>query len=125
MKRSLIVVAVLVLLSVAVWLTLQYFKSKLDETEVRQIQQALQQGAIVLDVRTTREFKGGHIDGALNIPIGQLSEKLGGLDRQRTLVVYCRSGHRSTLAAKLLQEKGFQVLNLKTMGNWKSVQNAL
>lgn len=67
-------------------------------------------GAIVLDVRTIREFNSGHIEGALNIPHTELEERLHelGSDRSRTIVAYCAVGGRSETAKRLLLAKGFE-----------------
>ena len=73
------------------------------------------EGAVVLDVREDREFQQGHIANALHIPLGQLNKRLSELEkyRDRALVTYCRSGHRSNSAAALLRKQGFtSVYNL-------------
>ncbi|NLB44789.1 MAG: rhodanese-like domain-containing protein, partial [Clostridiaceae bacterium] len=60
--------------------------------------------ALLIDVRTEAEFKSGHIEGALLLPIDQLQAKLSELpkDKATPLVVYCRSGNRSATAAQIL-----------------------
>jgi rhodanese-related sulfurtransferase len=83
--------------------------------------------AVVIDVRTPREFGGplGHIEGALLLPLGQLEEALHHLSdvRGRTLIVVCRSGNRSTTASRILCEAGFaNVMNLS--GGMKAWQRA-
>ncbi len=70
----------------------------------------------ILDVRTSGEFAGGHIEGATLIPISQLQRRLEELKdhRKDPLFVYCRSGNRSTVAGKFLVDAGFeQVINLR------------
>ena len=52
----------------------------------------------VVDVREDDEWAAGHIPGAVHIPLGQLSARIGELDPQRTLAVVCRSGNRSSRA---------------------------
>ena len=70
-------------------------------------------GSLVVDVRTPREFSRWHYPGALNIPVSEIERhavKLG--DKDRPIIVYCRSGNRSTTAKRILQNAGFtQVLN--------------
>ena len=81
--------------------------------------------ALVLDVREDREFQQGHIANALHIPLAQLNKRLPELEkyRDRTLVTYCRSGHRSNSAAALLRKHGFaSVYNLA--GGIAAWQNA-
>ena len=72
--------------------------------------------AIALDVRTAGEFLGptGHLRGAVHIPVDELEERLGELAgfSGRTIVVYCRSGHRSRNAATFLEGRGYTALNL-------------
>lgn len=70
----------------------------------------------ILDVRTAGEFSGGHIEGAVLIPISELQKRLGELKgrEKEPLFVYCRSGNRSTVAGKFLVDAGFeQVINLR------------
>ena len=85
------------------------------------MQEAVAEGGLLLDVRSPREFKSGHLDGARNIPVGELSGRLGELgSTDQSIVVYCASGGRSRSAAKLLQDNGFsQVHDLGAMRNWK------
>ncbi len=61
---------------------------------------------LVVDVRTPNEWKQSHIEGSLNLPLNQLAERVGELPQDRTLVVHCRSGYRSSLAASLLARDG-------------------
>ncbi|WP_130866400.1 rhodanese-like domain-containing protein [Acidipropionibacterium timonense] len=64
-------------------------------------------GALVLDVRMGYEFEGGHIRGALNIPISQLPERMEELPRDRVILVVCNHGNRSSVAAGRLEALGF------------------
>lgn len=80
------------------------------------------QGAVLLDVRSPGEFGDKHLDGALNVPVGELEEKLGSLNlaKDKAVIVYCRSGARSARAAGILQKAGFsKVHDLGGMSNWK------
>jgi len=78
------------------------------------------QGALLLDVRSPDEFAAGHLDGALNIPVDALPDRLAEVEpKDRPVVVYCRSGARSKKARALLLERGWtKVENLGGMGNW-------
>jgi hydroxyacylglutathione hydrolase len=62
----------------------------------------------LLDVRTPHEWDEGHLPGARYLFLGELSQKLADLDRDRPVAVYCASGYRSSLAASLLQANGFR-----------------
>jgi hydroxyacylglutathione hydrolase len=66
-----------------------------------------------LDVREPAEVDEGTLPGTLNIPLGQLPTRVTELDRNRRVVVFCRSGGRSAHAARLLADVGFtDVVNL-------------
>lgn len=77
-------------------------------------------GARLLDVRLPEEYARGHLPGALNIPVQELDRRVaeaGPTDGE--LVVYCRSGHRSSRAAEILRQHGFsKVHNLGPMTAW-------
>jgi hydroxyacylglutathione hydrolase len=61
----------------------------------------------VLDVRSHKEWTGGHIKDALHIPLGELTERLKGLHKESDIIAVCGSGYRSSIAASLLQANGF------------------
>jgi rhodanese-related sulfurtransferase len=62
---------------------------------------------VILDVRTDGEFRDGHIEGAMNIPVNELEGRLGELERDDELLVYCRTGNRSGTAVNILKENGY------------------
>jgi phage shock protein E len=81
--------------------------------------------AVVLDVRSAEEFAAGHVDGALQIPHDELVSRLHeitaatGGDKQRPIVVYCRSGRRADLAKRILVGAGWsRVTNLGGYADW-------
>ncbi len=82
------------------------------------------QNAVVLDVRSIAEFNKGHIVNAINIPLNGLKNQLQQLDKykQKPVIVACRSGSRSGIAAKTLMKQGFEdVHNLRGgMMAWES-----
>ena len=65
--------------------------------------------ALAIDVRTTQEFAGGHIKGAINIPANAICQLLPNheTDKTRTLIVYCHSGARSASARRALNADGY------------------
>ncbi|NLM10631.1 MAG: CoA-disulfide reductase [Clostridiaceae bacterium] len=67
---------------------------------------------ILVDVRTKSEYKRGHIEGAVNIPLDDLRGRLTELDKEKTIVVYCRVGVRGYIADRILSQNGFKVLNI-------------
>ena len=62
---------------------------------------------LAIDVRTPRERQQKHIDGSLSIPLNRLAESLRTLPKDRSLLVYCAGGYRSSIAASILQSSGF------------------
>lgn len=74
---------------------------------VAQVQEQLGKGAIVLvDVRSRAEWEGGHIPGALHIPLGELAERQTEIPSTGPVVVQCRTGGRAAIGASLLQRLG-------------------
>lgn len=74
--------------------------------------QALANGAALIDVRTEQEFATEHLDAALNMPLSDIGKLAESLDRNTTVVVYCRSGNRASHAKQQLHKMGFdQVIN--------------
>ena len=77
-------------------------------------------GAKLVDVRSPEEFAAGHLPGARNIPVDELTSRLEEIGpRDLSVVVYCATGGRSASAARLLAGAGFtQVHNLGPMSAW-------
>lgn len=68
---------------------------------------------LLLDVRTKAEYEGGHIEGALHIPVDELRENLDKLDdKDKTVYVHCQSGLRSYIACRILNQKGYNCYNV-------------
>ena len=67
---------------------------------------------VILDVRTPEEFAQGHVPGAINIPHDKLGDRIAELmgDKNKDVVLYCRSGRRAVLAADTLKAGGFTKL---------------
>jgi phage shock protein E len=67
--------------------------------------------AVIIDVRTPEEFAAGHLDGAVNIPYEQIAKGINtipSLTKSSPILIYCRSGRRSAIAAQSLEQLGFQ-----------------
>ena len=65
--------------------------------------------AQIVDVRADHEWEAGHVAGAVHLPLDELAERAGALDRDRPVVVYCRGGSRCEMAAEALADAGFDV----------------
>ena len=78
------------------------------------------QGAILLDVRTKEEFAGGHIDGAVNLPLQLITRAEEQFpDLQTPIFVHCQSGARSAQAVRILKEMGYEnAVNIGGMNSW-------
>ena len=75
-------------------------------------------GGFLLDVRTPGEFASGHIQGAINIPLEELRERMSELPTVRPITVYCFVGQRGYMATRLLTQNDYEVCNLS--GGYKS-----
>ena len=65
----------------------------------------------LLDTRTAQEYSRGHIDGFMNIPVDELRERLGELDKSKPVYVICQSGLRSYIACRILAGNGYDCYN--------------
>ena len=101
----------------AVWKLSRAFMGKVSPEKARSL---VADGARLVDVRTSGEFSGGHLDGALNVPVGDLSKRIAELgDKAKPVVLYCASGMRSASAASTLRSAGFaEVHDLGAMARW-------
>jgi len=76
--------------------------------------------AILIDVRAPEEFKSGAIPTAINIPYDTIEKNLPTQDRAAKIVVYCRSGNRSSIAKATLEKLGFtNVINFGAVSKWR------
>jgi rhodanese-related sulfurtransferase len=80
------------------------------------------QGAVIVDVRTPEEYKGGHIKQSVNIPLSQLAEKLNKLPKNKPVITVCRSGARSGSAKNMLIAKGYAAYN---GGPWNMLEKKI
>jgi rhodanese-related sulfurtransferase len=113
---SKLILVVLVIIIAAV-LYLRFSAVRVSGGDARAL---VAKGATLLDVRSPEEFGGGHIDGAINIPIQELSGRVDELDdKNHQIVVYCQSGGRSAMAKRLLERDGFtSVHDLGGLAQW-------
>ena len=84
---------------------------------------AISEGAFLVDVRSPGEFASGSVKGAINIPLDALPNQLAKIEGKQNIIVFCRSGNRSSQAKAILEQNRFQqVIN---GGTWMNVKNAL
>lgn len=79
-------------------------------------------GAKLVDVRSPEEFAEGHIEGAVNLPVDEVSTRADELgEKHEPVILYCMSGRRAHRAAEALRAAGFtKVHELGAMSNWQS-----
>ena len=81
------------------------------------------QGAQIIDVRTPAEFNGGHIKGAVNIPLQSISAQMSRIPKNKTVITCCASGMRSASAKSILKSNGYN--DVHNGGGWMSLQSKL
>ena len=83
----------------------------------------INENAILVDVRSEEEYNEGHIDGALLLPVDSINEDSASEvieSKDSTVIVYCRSGNRSSQALQILNDLGYEnVYDLGAMSNWE------
>jgi phage shock protein E len=83
----------------------------------------MQDGALILDVRSPQEYDAGHIHGSINIPVQQLNNQIAMLKaKNKIIIACCASGMRSGSACGILKQQGITCVN---GGNWKVLQNKI
>lgn len=86
--------------------------------------QHLAAGALVIDVRSAGEYSGGHVAKAVNLPLGELTERVPQIakDKNQVLLVHCLSGGRSAIARQQLKRMGYvNVFNLGSLRRAKQI----
>ena len=96
-------------LTVSLLLSLPAFADD-SATMAAEAWQHIEDGALLIDVRSAEEFEGGHIDGAINVPHDQTDALVAaiGADTDRAVVLYCGSGRRAGRAEDALEALGYQ-----------------
>lgn len=89
-------------------------------TIVNGLDKKIENGALILDVRTEDEYKTGHIDGSINISLGTIRERYIELDTSKTYITCCSHGLRSVKVVNILKEKGFK--NVYNGGSWSDLE---
>ncbi len=92
-------------------------------SETVSIDEYLQNGAIVIDVRTEPEFFEGNVEGSKNIPLHLIADKMNEIKKMdKQIITCCRSGARSGSAASILKHHGIDAIN---GGPWQNVADYL
>lgn len=94
--------------------------SNLFNREKVDIQEWLDRGATIVDVRSPSEFQGGHLSKSINLPLDTLKSKLSKLDKSKPVITCCASGMRSASAKSILKSNGFTEVH--NGGGWNSLR---
>ena len=109
-NHSLLVLGFIAILGLIVWTEFGRLTRKYKQVDVNQAVLLMNKdGSVVLDVREDNEIRAGKIQGAKHIPLGQLAKRLPELEKSKdkSVLVYCRSGNRSSFACNTLTKNGF------------------
>lgn len=90
-------------------------KTKVDFGEL------INNGAIIIDVRTSAEYQNGHLKGSKNIPLDKLMTQISKIKKDQTVITVCASGMRSASAMGMLKNAGYE--NVHNGGSWTSLRN--
>lgn len=103
---------------------LTFFKTLFGLGPATNYKALLQQGTVIVDVRSKGEFRDGHIQGALNIPVDILRQNLNQLkNKNQVIITCCASGMRSASAKSILKANGYtEVYN---GGGWSNLKSKL
>ena len=82
----------------------------------------VKEGAMIIDVRSPAEFNGGHVKGAVNIPLQAIQSSFNKIPKNKVIITCCASGMRSGSAKSLLKAAGYTVHN---GGGWMSLKSKL
>jgi rhodanese-related sulfurtransferase len=95
------------------------FQRLFSSTPAIDLKSIIDEGAFLVDVRTPGEFAGGHVKGSVNIPLDKVQTQLTKFKNKKNIIVFCRSGGRSSQAKNMLQQNGFT--NVINGGTWNNV----
>ena len=99
------------------------FKNLFGQNDNTELKEVLTDNAYLVDVRTPSEFASGSVKGAVNIPLDKISGQLSKFKGKKNIVVFCRSGNRSSQAKSILEKNGFD--NVVNGGTWQNVNSAI
>lgn len=104
---------------------MNFLKNLFGAAETVDVKTLVQNGALVVDVRTPDEFRSGHVKGAINIPLGTIASNASKLTKhQGAIVAYCRSGNRSSMAVSEMKAMGLEAYNGGGVGEMISLLGA-
>ena len=99
------------------------FKNLFGQKDNTELKEVLADNAYLVDVRTPSEFASGSVKGAVNIPLDKIPGQLSKFKGKKNIVVFCRSGNRSSQAKSILEKNGFK--NVVNGGTWQNVNSLI
>lgn len=96
------------------------YRYRTSDTEFDKL---INKGAVILDVRTEKEYEMEHIEGSINISLGTIRERYIELDQDKTYITVCSHGLRSVKAQNILKERGFK--HIYNGGAWSDLQELI
>ncbi len=97
----------------------EFIKRIFKKSQTVDFKELWDNGAQIIDVRNPGEFKGGHIENSVNIPLNILTANIPKLKKDQAVITCCASGVRSISAKKILQANGF--VEVHNGGGWRSL----
>ena len=97
-------------------------RAKISECSANELSKVVSEGAVVIDVRERHEFEAGHYVDAIHIGKGVIERDIEKQDFEikQTIVLYCGGGFRSAIAAKSLQDMGYEDV-ISLWGGWRGI----
>lgn len=96
-----------------------FFNQGTAQKDKAKLTELIKNGAFLVDVRTDWEFAEGSAPGAVNIPLDKISQNLDKFKDKSSVIVFCRSGNRSSQAKTILEKSGIQ--EVYNGGTWNEV----
>jgi phage shock protein E len=103
---------------------ISFLKNIFSGRQKVKISELIVNDAIIIDVRTNREFQSGHLKKSMNIPLDKLPANLSKLDKSKPIITCCATGMRSATAKRILESNGFsEVYNGGSWTNLRKFEN--
>jgi phage shock protein E len=99
------------------------FLKKLFGGNKEALKTMIQEGAFLVDVRSVGEFNSGHVKGSVNIPLDTIANNLNKFKNKKSVLVFCASGMRSSVAKSILQKNN--IPNVVNAGTWSKVNKIM
>ena len=103
----------------SITISAQNTKATIKKPTTQKVNSITKREIFYVDVRTPAEFAQGSVKGAVNIPLDQIEKQLAKFKGKKNIVVFCRSGSRSSQAKAILKQNG--ITNVTNGGSWEDV----